>query len=63
MYFFQSSFYKETGFVSLRNVMMDFFFGGSDTTATSLLWAMLYMIQFPTIQVSLKKKILNLLLF
>ena len=32
--------------------MMDFFLAGSDTTSTSLLWAMLFMIQFPSIQVS-----------
>ena len=48
----QSKFYGETGLITLRNIMMDFFLAGSDTTSTSLLWAMLFMIQFPSIQVS-----------
>ena len=48
---FQSNFFGEKGNINLRNILMDFFLAGSDTTSTSLLWSMLYMIQFPSIQV------------
>ena len=37
-------FYGSTGDLNLINVLLDFFFAGSDTTAVTLDWAMLLMI-------------------
>ena len=31
-------------------VMVDLFLGGSETTATSLLWVLLYLIKYPDVQ-------------
>ena len=38
-----SSFYGETGRVNLANALFDLFLAGSETTSTTLTWAMLYM--------------------
>ena len=37
----------ETGELNLLNVLIDFFFAGSDTTSNTLNWAMLFMITHP----------------
>ena len=37
-------FYSKTGEVNLSNVLFDLFIAGSDTTANTLDWAMLFMI-------------------
>ena len=47
----------ETGKLNLLNTAMDFFIGGSDTTANELNWAMLYMIQNPNIQSKVRQEI------
>ena len=44
-----SSFYGEFGIENLVNVMMDLFVAGSETTSTTLTWAMLYMIRYPKV--------------
>lgn len=36
---------------ALKNVCMDFFVAGSETTSTSLRWAMIIMAQYPDVQV------------
>ena len=38
-----SSFYGEKGKVNLVNTLFDLFLAGSETTSTTLTWAMLYM--------------------
>ena len=45
-----SSFYKETGYANLVNTLIDLFMGGSETTATTLTWAVLYMVREPQVQ-------------
>jgi len=45
-----SSFYGEEGIRSLTNTMMDLFLAGSETTSTTLTWAILYMAREPGIQ-------------
>ncbi len=42
---------------SLLNTMLDFFIAGSDTTSTSLIWAVLYMIQHPEIQTAVQEEL------
>ena len=44
-----SSFYGDFGVENLVNVMMDLFVAGSETTSTTLTWAMLYMIRYPKV--------------
>jgi len=46
----QSTFFGETGNVNFRNVLVDLFIGGSETTSTTLNWAILFMILNPEIQ-------------
>ncbi|XP_072014441.1 cytochrome P450 2J6-like [Amphiura filiformis] len=36
--------------VELRAVVQDFFFAGTETTSTTLRWALLYMMKFPDVQ-------------
>ena len=43
-----SPFYGATGELNLINVLLDFFAAGSDTTAVTLNWAMLFMILNPS---------------
>ena len=43
-----SSFYGEAGRENLTNSLMDLFLAGSETTSTTLTWAMLYMIRCMT---------------
>ena len=43
-----SSFYGEAGMENLTNSLMDLFLAGSETTSTTLTWAMLYMIRCMT---------------
>jgi len=46
----QSSFYKEKGEENLVNTLYDLFLAGSETTSTSLSWAVLYMKRNPEVQ-------------
>jgi cytochrome P450 len=45
-----SSFYGTEGRLHLVNSLLDLFGAGSDTTSTTLTWAMLYMTREPAVQ-------------
>ena len=45
-----SSFYEEQGRLSLVSTLLDLFIAGSETTSTTLTWAMLFMVREPAIQ-------------
>ena len=45
-----SSFYGIAGMENLTHNLMDFFMAGSETTSTTLTWAMLYMVRYPQVQ-------------
>ena len=45
-----SSFYGEDGIRNLRHLLLDLFLAGSETTSTSLAWAVLYMAREPEVQ-------------
>jgi len=45
-----SSFYQNKGYNNLVNTMLELFVAGSETTSTTLTWAVLYMIREPEIQ-------------
>ena len=45
-----SSFFGARGRVSLVNNLMDLFAAGSETTSTTLSWAVLYMAREPAVQ-------------
>ena len=49
----------ETGELNLLNVLIDFFFAGSDTTSNTLNWAMLFMITHPEIQTKVRKELMT----
>ena len=42
----ESSFYAEKGKLNLLNTLFDLFPAGSETTSTTLTWAMLYMLRY-----------------
>ena len=46
----RSSFYGENGLESLEIVLVDLFIGGSETTATSINWTVLYLLHYPQVQ-------------
>jgi Cytochrome P450 len=45
-----SSFYGARGRVNLAATLLDLFLAGSETTSTTLTWAMLYMAREPAVQ-------------
>ena len=45
-----SSFFGEKGRENLSNTLYDLFLAGSETTATTLKWALLYMARYPSVQ-------------
>ena len=49
--------FRNEGTESLLNTMLDFFIAGSDTTSTSLVWSILYMIQHPEIQTKVQEEL------
>ena len=49
------------GMQSLEVVLMDLFLGGSETTATSLKWVILFMLHHPEVQVRLHLEVFVLL--
>ncbi len=53
----KSSFQGPEGKLNLRNVLFDFFVAGSETTSTTLNWAMLYMILNPEIQKKVQEEL------
>ena len=52
-----SPFYGDTGELNLYSVLLDLFVAGSDTTAVTLDWAMLFMIQYPVIQSKVRQEL------
>ena len=52
-----SPFYGDTGELNLYSVLLDLFVAGSDTTAVTLNWAMLFMIQNPIIQTKVRQEL------
>ena len=52
-----SPFYGDTGELNLINVLLDFFVAGSDTTAVTLNWAMLFMISDPDVQTKVRQEL------
>ena len=49
-----SSFYGNIGRENLANTLYDLFVAGSETTSTTLTWAMLYMVRYPDVQVTIQ---------
>ena len=41
---------SEKGLESLEIVLVDLFLGGSETTATSINWTILYLLHYPQVQ-------------
>jgi len=52
-----SPFYGDVGELNLVNVLYDLFVAGSDTTAATLNWAMLFMIQNPDVQTKVRQEL------
>ena len=52
-----SPFYGDIGELNLINVLVDLLEAGSDTTANTLNWAMLFMIQNPDIQTKVRQEL------
>jgi len=45
-----SSFFGENGVNNLASSLLDLFIAGSETTSTTLTWAILYMVRYPEVQ-------------
>ena len=52
-----SSFYGESGIENLRNTLFDLFLAGSETTSTTLTWAMLFMVRYPQVQARVQEEL------
>ena len=48
---------KTLGELNLVNALLDIFVAGSDTTSTTLNWAMLFMIQHPEVQTNVRQEL------
>ena len=48
----KSSFYRQAGITNLQRSLTDLFGAGSETSSSVLLFAFLYMIKYPEIQVA-----------
>ena len=53
----ESSFYGENGHWNFVNSMFDLFAAGSETTSTTLQWAILYLIHYPDAQKQAQKEL------
>ena len=42
---------------NLTNNLMDLFMAGSETTSTTLTWAMLFMVRYPQVQVRVQEEL------
>ena len=56
----EGSFQGERGLQNLRSNLLDLLFAGSDTTSTSLNWAMLLMTKYPSIQTKVQEELDNI---
>ena len=52
-----SSFHGENGRLNLVHTLFDVFLAGSETTSTTLTWAMLYMARYPEVQIKVQKEL------
>merc|ERR1712066_226554 len=52
-----SSFYGAAGMENLTNNLMDLFMAGSETTSTTLTWAMLFMVRYPQVQARIQEEL------
>ena len=52
-----SSFYKSNGVENLEGTLLDLFMAGSETTSTTLSWAVLFMIRYPDVQRKVQEEI------
>ncbi len=53
----ESSFFGEKGTLSMVNSISDLFVAGMETTSSSLLWSMLYLVHHVEIQEKVQKEI------
>jgi len=53
----ESSFFGEKGLQSLECVLVDLFMAGGETTATALLWAVLFLLHHPEQQESVRREL------
>merc|ERR1711936_136773 len=52
-----SSFFGDSGFENLAATLTDLFLAGSETTSTTLTWAILYMVRNPNVQQKVHQEI------
>jgi len=52
-----SSFYGDWGRTNLANTLVDLFIAGSETTSTTLTWALLYMARYPNVQERIQEEL------
>merc|ERR1712127_323347 len=52
-----SSFYEDFGKENLANNLFDMFLAGSETTSTTLTWAVLYMVRYPKVQARVQEEL------
>ena len=52
-----SSFYGDVGIENLSNTLFDLFLAGSETTSTTLTWAVLYMVRYPGVQAGVQREL------
>jgi len=52
-----SSFYGDWGRTNLANTLVDLFIAGSETTSTTLTWALLYMARYPDVQERIQEEL------
>ena len=54
-----SSFFENKGMVNMFHVMLDMFFAGMETTNSSILWTILYLLHHPDIQEKVHDEIIR----
>ena len=52
-----SSFFGKRGLDSLKVNLFDLFLAGSETTSTTLTWAILYMVRYPEVQARVQQEL------
>jgi len=52
-----SSFYGDKGRESLANTLLDMFLAGTETTSTTMTWAVLYMARYPAVQSKVQEEL------
>ena len=54
-----SSFFGKKGRENLANTLLDLFLAGSETTSTTLTWALLYMARYPEVQKKVQEEMVH----